>query len=153
MAVSVYPERMDQIDPEDVESSLRTIESYIHYMTERTEFALTNTFRTTNGLGSSAQAVALVLQETVDNLSALNGQVGSLSGDITDAQADIQAMHGTLAAIYETIGQIGESIDSIQTSIDSLNDAVSDLDTRVTALENPEPEPEPDPEPNQEGGN
>lgn len=151
MALSVFPERMDKIDPEDVEASLRTLESYIHYMTERTEFALTNTFRTTNGLGSSAQAVALVLQETVDNLSALRGQVGSLSGDITDAQADIQSMQETLTTINTSLNHIGESIDTIQTSIDSLNNAVSDLDTRVTALENPEPEP--DPEPNQEGGN
>ena len=83
MAISVFPERMDRIDPEDVNSSLRTIESYIQYMVERMEFAMTNTFRTATGLGSSAESIALVLQDTVDSLHALESTVGALTSTVS----------------------------------------------------------------------
>lgn len=98
MAVSVFPERMDQINPEDVEASLRTLETYIHYICERTEFALTNTFRTTSGLGSSAQEVALALQETVDNLSAVSSQLADAQTNITRLQDDVGGLADNLSS-------------------------------------------------------
>lgn len=98
MAVAVYPERMDQIDPADVEASLRTLETYIHYICERTEFALTNTFRTTSGLGSSAQEVALTLQEAVDNLSAVSSQLADAQTNITRLQDDVGGLADTLSS-------------------------------------------------------
>lgn len=82
MPVSVFPERMDKLDPEDVNASLRIIESYIHYICERTEFALTNTFRTTTGLGSSAEAVSLVLEEAVNDIASLEGEIGTVQSDL-----------------------------------------------------------------------
>lgn len=99
MAVAVYPERMDQIDTEDVEASLRTLETYIHYICERTEFALTNTFRTTSGLGSSAQEVALALQETVDNLSAVSSQIADAQANITRLQDDVGGLADNLSSL------------------------------------------------------
>ena len=115
MAMSVFPELMDKIDPEDVNSSLRTIESYIHYIVERVEFSLSNTFRTTTTLGSSAEAISLVLQETVNKLSTLTGQVGAVQGDVTGLQTALA---------------------------DEVRPALQSLDERVTALESPEPDPE-----------
>ena len=144
MPISVFPERMDKLDPEDVNASLRTLETYIHYICERTEYAVTNTFRTTNGLGSSSQAISLVLQEAVDNLATLTGQVGGLAGAVTGLQSDVGDIKGDIVEINETLTGIGNTISQIQGDISS-------LDERVTALEHPEPEPEP--ENNQEGGN
>lgn len=92
MPISVYPERMDKLDPEDVNASLRTIETYIHYICERTEYAITNTFRTTNGLGSSAEAISLVLQEAVDNLSSLTGEVGALASAVNGKVDKVEGM-------------------------------------------------------------
>lgn len=122
MALSVFPERMNKLDTADVNSSLRTLESYVNYMVERTEFAITNTFRTTTGLGSSAEAVALVLQETADKVASLS--------------SDVNAMQGSLRDILDSLGTLTEALSAAQASI-------TDLDARVTALEHPEPEPEP----------
>lgn len=142
MPISVFPERMDKLDPEDVNASLRTLETYVHYICERTEFALTNTFRTTTGLGSSAEAISLVLQEAVDNLATLTGQVGGLSGAVTGLQGDVGDIKDDIVEINETLTGIGNTISQIQGYISS-------LDERVTALEHSEP----DPGNNQEGGN
>ena len=90
MALSVFPELMDKIDPQDPDSSLRTIENYINYMVERVEFSLTNTFRTTTSLGSSAEAVALVLEDTVNKLSEASSQLAILQGVVNDLLHDIR---------------------------------------------------------------
>lgn len=92
MAVSVFPERMNKLDPEDVSASLRTIEDYIGYITERTEYALTNTFRTSSGLGSSSQTTSAELQEAVEKLALLIGQVGSLTGAVTSLDERVTAL-------------------------------------------------------------
>ena len=42
MAVGVFPQRMDRVDPSDPAGSLRMMEDYIRYMTERVEFSVTN---------------------------------------------------------------------------------------------------------------
>ena len=77
MAVSVFPERMNKLDPEDVSASLRTIEDYIGYITERTEYALTNTFRTTTNLGGASAETALVLEEMSENFQAFESETSS----------------------------------------------------------------------------
>lgn len=121
MAVAVYPERMDQIDPEDVEASLRTLETYIHYICERTEFALTNTFRTTTGLGSSAEANSLVLQDTVDDLNALESTVVSLTSTVNGKVDKVEGM--------------GLSTNDYTDEDKADVTGIDDLDDRVTALE------------------
>ena len=39
----IFPEDMDRLDPNNVAQSLRTIEDYIRYITERVEFNAINT--------------------------------------------------------------------------------------------------------------
>lgn len=90
MALSVFPELMDKIDPQDTDSSLRTIESYINYIVERVEFSLTNTFRTTTTLGSSAEAISLVLEDTVNKLSEATSQLAILDAAVKDLIHDIK---------------------------------------------------------------
>ena len=158
MPVSVYPERMDKLDLEDVAASLRTIENYIYYICERTEYAMTNSFRTANGLGSSSQAISLEVQEAFNRLAGLSGsvtelswevtglsgsvtglfgEVTGLSGSVTGLQGDVQDIMGRLSGVQETLVSISGTINQIRGDITSLVE-------RVTALENPEN--------NQEGG-
>lgn len=129
MAVSVYPERMDQIDPEDVEASLRTLETYIHYICERTEFALTNTFRATNDLGESASDLSQAVETARGEVESLGGQVTDLShsldgkvdkvegkglsaNDYTDADRDKLAGidAGAEANVIETVKRNGTAL-------------------------------------------
>lgn len=140
MALSVFPELMDKIDPQDPDSSLRTIENYINYMVERVEFSLTNTFRTTTSLGSSAEAVALVLEDTVNKLSEASSQLAILQGVVNDLLHDIRD-YETLdnkpqIASVELVGdkslaQLGIASQADQTA----------LEGRVSALETTGGEP------------
>lgn len=54
--MAVLPERMEQLDPQDVAGSLVTIENYIRYMGERLEFAI-------SGLSSKAAAMERTKRE------------------------------------------------------------------------------------------
>ena len=135
MALSVFPELMDKIDPQDPDSSLRTIENYINYMVERVEFSLTNTFRTTTSLGSSAEAGALVLEDTVNKLSEASSQLAILQGVVNDLLHDIRD-YETLdnkpqIASVELVGdkslaQLGIASQADQTALEG---RVSDLET------------------------
>lgn len=121
MPISVFPERMDKLDPEDVNASLRTLETYIHYICERTEYAITNTFRTTNGLGSSAEAISLVLQEAVDNLSSLTGEVGALASAVN---GKVDKVEGMGLSSNDYTDEEKEDVDTI----DGLADRVTNLE-------------------------
>ncbi len=48
--MAVFPESMSKLDKEDVAASLATLESYIHYMAERIEFANASLTRKVNAL-------------------------------------------------------------------------------------------------------
>ena len=100
MAVSVFPERMNPINPEDVNASLRTLENYIHYICERTEYALTNSFRTANGLGASAGAIAIALDTATQNVTSLESAIRDVQTDIAGLQREVE----DLASATETLG-------------------------------------------------
>lgn len=137
MPVSVFPERMDKLDPEDVNASLRIIESYIHYICERTEFALTNTFRTTTGLGSSAEAVSLVLEEAVNDIASLEGEMGTVQSDLN---SKVDKAEGMGLSHNDYTDSEKASLASLSDAVSQIREDITDLDERVTALE-------------QEGGN
>lgn len=137
MPVSVFPERMDKLDPEDVNASLRTIESYIHYICERTEFALTNTFRTTTGLGSSAEDVSLVLKEAVNDIASLEGEMGTVQSDLN---GKVDKAEGMGLSHNDYTDSEKASLASLSDAVSQIREDITDLDERVTALE-------------QEGGN
>lgn len=82
MALSVFPERMNPINPEDVEASLRTLERYVSYMVERVEFALSKNFRTTTELGEAAEETAVSLEEALESLRLINDAVSGLADDV-----------------------------------------------------------------------
>lgn len=114
MAVSVFPERMNKLDTEDVSASLQTIEDYISYIVERTEYALTNTFRTSSGLGSSSQVISSELQEAADNLALLIGQVGGLTGAVTRLQDDVAGISNTISQIQADITSMTERVTALE---------------------------------------
>ena len=91
MPLSVFPERMNPINPEDVEASLRTLERYVQYMTERVEFALSKNFRTTTELGEAAEETAVSLEEALESLRRINDAVSGLAdnvGEMSEALED-----------------------------------------------------------------
>lgn len=134
MALSVFPELMDKIDPQDTDSSLRTIESYINYIVERVEFSLTNTFRTTTTLGSSAEAISLVLEDTVNKLSEASSQLAILDAAVKDLIHDIKDYEALdnkpQIASVELVGNksLAQFGIASQEDHEALEDRVSDLE-------------------------
>lgn len=104
MPLSVFPERMNPINPEDVEASLRTLERYVQYMTERVEFALSKNFRTTTELGEAAEETAVSLEEAVESLRTINDAVSGLSDDL-DGKVDKVLGKGLSTEDYTTAEQ------------------------------------------------
>lgn len=104
MALSVFPERMNPINPEDVEASLRTLERYVSYMVERVEFALSKNFRTTTELGEAAEETAVSLEEAVESLRTINDAVSGLADDM-DGKVDKVPGKGLSTNDYTTAEQ------------------------------------------------
>lgn len=105
--MAVFPEEMDRLDVSDSAGSLKRIENYIRYMTERVEFANKNTTRTVSEAGVSSVEVYKIIITVADTVAVLNGNMNILSTKMQE----------------------------VQTSIEDLQEAVRDLTARVETLE------------------
>ena len=121
MAIAVFPDRMNRIDPQDTEGSIRTLDTYIRYMVDQVEFALSNSFRTANGLGTSSAEMALMLAKL---------------------SRDLDAAAGTLNALVSTVNGKVDKVEGKGLSTNDYTDEdkadvgeIDGLDNRVTAIE------------------
>ena len=126
MAGAVFPEKMNKLDPQNPAESLKTVEAYIAYMTERTEFSMKNTLRTAEASGVTNAAVLLMISSLSNSLSALQSTVNQQSGEIT--------------SIKSSLSSLLSSVESNSTALEAMQKTVGELADRVTALETPEPE-------------
>lgn len=88
----VFPEEMNPLNVEDVRGSIRTIEDYIRYMTERMEFANTQTRRAASESGITDIAVLEVLNDMAATMATLTSTVNSMRGDVTALQERVSAL-------------------------------------------------------------
>lgn len=112
MALSVFPERMNELDTENPEKALGTVENYIHYMCERVEFSLSNFFRTIGSYGTSSAEHALLLAAHDNAIHAMDSQITALTGQ-TEA--------------------LGRQVSGLEDTVEELEDRVSALEDLITA--------------------
>ena len=125
MALSVFPERMNELDVSRPEQSLGTVENYIHYMCERVEFSLSNFFRTIGQYDSSA-SMALVLAAHDNTLHALESQTNAQEAELRN-KVDREEGKGLSTNDYT---------DADKAKVDAFDpDEISGLEDRVTDLE------------------
>ena len=140
MASKVFTETMNHTDPEDTKGSIRTIDRYIRYMTERVEFAIKSVFKVASEAGSSSAEVLNAIRILQDSVSTLSSSVSRLQGDVTRAQGDIVALQDAVGnetdGLVKAVADINAAIGDDQTSGTILYQ-LKDLDARVSALENP----------------
>lgn len=104
MALSVFPERMDRITVEDPTKSLQTLEAYINYMVERIEFSLSNTFKTTNGQGTTIEGLVLLLSALSNSLSEVTAKVNLLQAAVTGIQGNLKGSKSWFATSSTAAG-------------------------------------------------
>ncbi len=121
MAISGFPERMNELDTENPEKALGTVENYIHYMCERVEFSLSNFFRTIGSYGTSSAEHALLLAAHDNAIHAMDSQITALTG-----RAD--ELGRQMAALQAAVTMLSGAVTALQA-------AAADLDARVTVLE------------------
>ena len=149
MAGRVFPETMNKIDPEDTPGSLKTMEAYINYMVERTEFSIKNTMRTAEASGVTNAAVLVMISSLTNALSALQATVNQQGGEITamkgtlsglqeasgEQREDIAAIKEAIQTLTQNTGANSEALAQVKNDIKSMQDAVGDLTERVKNLE------------------
>ena len=126
MAGAVFPEKMNKLDLQDPAGSLKTVEAYIAYMTERTEFSMKNTLRTAEASGVTNAAVLLMISSLSNSLSALQATVNQQIGEIT--------------SIKSLLSTLSSSVESNSDALKTMQETVDELAERVAALETPSPE-------------
>ena len=130
MALSVFPERMNKLDPEDPARSLTTVEAYIQYICERVEFTLGNNYKTINGMGTTAEGFALLLAGLSNKLDELTSKVNTMQGNVTGLQSTVESLQTSVAAAAGAAA-------AAQQAAETNAAAIQGLDERVTRLENP----------------
>ena len=138
MAISVFPERMNELDREEPEKALGTLESYIHYMCERVEFSLSNFFRQINEYGTSAAGTSIILAAHDNSINQLTAEQTALTQAVGGKaeQSALDDLAGTVAELADTVSGLSDAVDGLDDRITVLADALAALDARVTALEN-----------------
>jgi len=135
MAYSVFPERMDPLNKEDVTGSLGSIESYLTYMQERVEFAFTNMFKQVQGAGVSSAEMLVLIAALSNSLSGLTGTVNQLQATVTGLQTTVGQHTTQIASLQSTVAGHTTDIGDLQATTTQHTADISDLDRRVTALE------------------
>ena len=126
--MAIFPEQMDRLDTADAAGSLRQIEAYIRYTTERMEFSNRNMTREVSEAGVSSVSVYEKLLEVVNAMSVLSSTVNGLSGEVTALSSRVVELQADVTAMQNGISEMQGDISAIQTDI-------SDLTARVAALE------------------
>ena len=73
--MAIFPEQMDRLDLNDTTGCLQQIENYIRYMTERMEFANSNSNRILSETGTSNASVIKVVLEVADRVSLIEANI------------------------------------------------------------------------------
>lgn len=107
MAVGVFPQRMDRVNPEDPAGAIRTMEDYIRYMTERVEFSVTNHARNLRKQGVGMEEIAAAVAEQGDRVAAMTSQLLSISEQLGTVST-------SLASLIETVRVLGLRVEALE---------------------------------------
>lgn len=106
----VFPESMNEVQPEDTVGSISTMQAYIKYMCQRVDWAIGNVTKNVSKAGVSNAEMYILLT----------------------------ALQNTVSALQSTVNSQGASISSLLQSVTMLGNDYTALEQRVTALENKE---------------
>ena len=119
--MAVFPESMNKLDVNDTTGSLRRIENYIRYMTERVEFSMRNMTRNVSDAGVSSVEILLLVQELATGLSTISSTVNGMAGEIT-------SLNNRVTEVQESQTEMATNVADIQTQITDLTDRVDKIE-------------------------
>lgn len=111
---AIFPEQMDRLHLEDVQGSLRILENYVRYMTERMEFANSNTNRFFAESGTSNAAVIKAVLTISDRVSVI--------------EASTQGVLNNVQALVNRVTELNNSVSALGAEVESLKQRVSTLE-------------------------
>ena len=117
----VFPEAMDRLDLNNTADSLRKVENYIHYMTERMEFANSNTTKTVSEAGVSNVEIYKMILTMGDTISLVNASLTNLTNRVN--------------TINTTLTELGETVEGLAGDVKTMQGQIADLTGRVETLE------------------
>lgn len=128
--MAVFPEQMDRLNVEDTQGSLKRIENYVRYMTERMEFASANTSKVITEAGVSTVGLYQMVSALRDTVGIIQSNMNALSNNMNAFGVSISEMQDSVDAMSEKVSALEAKATTMQTAID-------DLTARVVALETP----------------
>ena len=118
--MAVFPESMNMLDTEDTKRSLTIIDSYIRYMAERIEFAMSNMTRTVSEAGVSSVEMYILLTAVQQQVATLQSNVSTLQGDVTNIGRSIAAIEARLGTFADTDPTISATLADHESRIQAL---------------------------------
>ena len=134
--MAVFPESMDPIEPEDTARSLRTLDEYVRYMTERIEFGMRNVTKSVNAAGISSTEMYILMVAMDNRISALESALNGLRGTVTGLQGTVTSLQGTVTSLQGTVTSLQGAVTGLGERMTALEGRMDALEERVDALEN-----------------
>jgi len=107
----VFPDAFDQVDYENLEDAVKTIENRLRYSEERIDFAIRNVSRNVDEAGSSPEEIIERMHDAELEIGSLKTQVGNLSTILTqlvNSSRNMVIKTGRVPPTGSTPGALGQ---------------------------------------------
>lgn len=121
---TVFPEKMNQVDLNNLKEAVKVMEAYMRYMCERTEYAVNNVSKTAAKAGNIGTEYILQLEKLQNDYSILSNNINLVAAD--------------LANVVEKMNIIAEDVEFINTDITAIKRICEDFEKRISGLEKQE---------------
>ena len=112
--MAIFPEQMNKLNLDDTKGSFSKIESYIRYMTERVEFAMSNTARNVSQTGMTNEALVALVKDIAEEISAMQSAMSNMAGGITAANNRITEMQKSITTLQTDLGSLTERVTALE---------------------------------------
>lgn len=121
---TVFPEKMNKVDFNNLKDAVKVMESYMRYMCERTEYAVNNVSKTAAKAGNIGTEYILQMEKLQNDYSILSNNINLVAADLANA--------------VERMNIIAEDVEFINTDITAIKLICEDFEKRISALEKQE---------------
>ena len=112
--MAVFPEQLERLNLNDPTGSLQQIENYIRYMTERMEFANSNTTRVVTEAGISSVGIYKTIITVADSVSVIQANMNNVVNSVTALSQAVKETQDNLATLTEAVTALAERVEKLE---------------------------------------
>ena len=118
---TVFPEKMNKVDFNNLKDAVKVMEAYMRYMCERTEYAVNNVSKVAAKAGNIGTEYIVQLENMQNEYSVLSNNINLVTADLANA--------------VERMNIIADDVEFINSDLAAIKVKCEDFEKRISALE------------------